>query len=359
MRLHVEWITLALGTSSAFAWSPCIYPIHRKTQQHQHFSSKDYTSDGWYSPSLDHNSSVTSTLLQGGPRGGVYRPPKSEQTHWSERRKAVEEYESFDEVWMSMRSEAKKAAEKEALLVSFMSSTILNQRSLESSLSFHLANKLTGPSMMATQIQALFLECLSDSAEFRRSARRDMVAVRDRDPACTSYHDALLYFKGYQALQTHRVSHWLHTKGRYTLAHFLQSRASQEFQIDIHPAAILGEGVFLDHGTGVVIGETARIGDDSSILHQVTLGGSGAGHGLRHPNVGKGVLIGAGSCLLGPIKVGDNAQIGAGSLVLEDVPAGCVAVGVPARVLGKSRVANPAGEMRHDVFAQVWGGSDI
>ncbi|KAG5189120.1 trimeric LpxA-like protein [Tribonema minus] len=258
-----------------------------------------------------------------------------------------------------MRAEARDAADRESLLVSFIHSTILNQRSLEAALAFHMANKLAGPSMIGTQLQALFLEYLRASPQSRRSVRRDIAAVRERDPACTSYHDALLYFKGFQALQTHRVAHWLYNSGRQALAKYLQSQVNQNFQIDIHPAAKIGEGVFIDHGTGIVIGETAVVGDDCSILHQVTLGGSGTGTGDRHPKVGSGVLIGAGACLLGDIVIGDGAQIGACSLVVEDVPEGCVAVGVPAKVLGRSKVKDPAKHMQQDFYAQVWGGMDI
>ncbi|CAM9371087.1 unnamed protein product, partial [Phaeothamnion confervicola] len=143
---------------------------------------------------------------------------------WSPRRQAVETFEEYDEVWISMRSEARLAAEREPLLVSFIYSTILNQKTLEASLAFHMANKLAGPNMIGTQVQALFRECMAAWPEFRRSLRRDILAVRERDPACTSYHDALLYFKGFQALQTHRVAHWLYRTGRYALAYYLQSQ---------------------------------------------------------------------------------------------------------------------------------------
>ncbi|CAM9257201.1 unnamed protein product [Pylaiella littoralis] len=279
---------------------------------------------------------------------------------WSERRKLVENWEEHDEVWISMRQEAKAAAEKEPLLVSFVYSTILNQKTLEAAVAFHLANKLAGPHMLSTQVQALVREYFADvGTPFRRHLRRDIIAVRERDPACDSYHDCLLYFKGFQALQTHRVAHWLYHSGRHALAFYLQSQVNQEFQIDIHPGAKFGEGVFIDHGTGIVVGETAVVGDDVSMLHRVTLGGSGVKSADRHPKIGNGVLIGAGACLLGNIRVGKGTQIGAGSLVVTDLPERCVAVGVPAKVLGQGRKREPALAMGQDFFKEVWKGLDI
>lgn len=190
-----------------------------------------------------------------------------------------------------------------------------------------MANQLSSPAMISTQIQALFLEAFDQSPAFRYAVRKDILAVMDRDPAVKTSPDVLLYFKGFQALQTHRVSHWLWTHGRPTLALFLHSRANTVFQIDIHPGAKLGNGIFIDHGTGVVIGETAVVGDNVSMLHKVTLGGSGRKHVQRHPTIGDGVLLGAGATLLGNIKIGEGAHIGACSMVLEDIPAFSVAVG--------------------------------
>jgi serine O-acetyltransferase len=171
------------------------------------------------------------------------------------------------------------------------------------------------------------------------------MAVADRDPACTSLLDPLLWFKGYQALQTYRVSHWLWKQGRRDLAHYLQSRASSLFALDIHPGAVIGKGLFLDHGTGIVIGETAVVEDGVSMLHGVTLGGTGKERGDRHPKVRRGVLLGAGAKVLGNIEIGACAKIAAGSVVLEPVPAGCTAAGVPARIIGCVDVPEPALEM--------------
>jgi len=234
-----------------------------------------------------------------------------------------------------MRADAELEASREPLLASFMHASVLSHSSLERSLAFHMANLLSSPAMISTQIQALFLEALETCSDFRRSLRIDIQAVATRDPAVKSLTDVILYFKGFHALQTHRVAHALWNGNRKTLALYLHSRANAVFQIDIHPGATLGIGILIDHGTGVVIGETAVVGDNVSMLHKVTLGGTGTRDIVRHPRVGDGVLLGAGATLLGPIVVGNGAHVGACSMVLEDVPAYSVAVGVPARIIKK------------------------
>lgn len=240
-----------------------------------------------------------------------------------------------DAVWDLMRREAHAEAAREPLLVSFLYSTILNHPTLESALAFHLANRLSSPAMLSTQIMSLIQQALEDDPDFRRSLRADVLAVRDRDPACNCLPDVFLYFKGFHALQTHRVAHYLWRSGRRVLAHYLQSQVSATFQIDIHPNATLGSGIMLDHGTGIVIGETAHLGHNCSVLHHVTLGGSGRAGCDRHPKIGNGVLLGAGSSVLGNIRIGDGCQVGAGTLVIEDLPPRSVAVGVPAKVIGR------------------------
>mmetsp|Transcript_6283 Transcript_6283/g.8215 ORF Transcript_6283/g.8215 Transcript_6283/m.8215 type:complete len:375 (+) Transcript_6283:131-1255(+) len=260
-----------------------------------------------------------------------------------------------DDLWQAMRQEAEEKARQEPLLVSFYYSTILNHRSLESSLAFHMANKLASPSIISTDLYKIFMEALEADESFRRALREDIRAVRERDPACTSATDALLYFKGFQALQTHRVAHWLWTNQRQTLAHFLQSQVSEKFQIDIHPGAQIGSGMFIDHGHAIVVGETAVIGNNVSMLHQVTLGGSGTKDKQRHPKIGDNVLIGAGTSILGPVNVGKGVQIGACSLVLQDIPDNCVAVGVPAKILGATKVTAPSLLMRHNSIVESDG----
>ena len=239
-----------------------------------------------------------------------------------------------DLIWDILRDDALREAQREPLLVSFLYSSILNHPNLESALAFHLANRLASPSMISTQIMSLILEALDESPTFRKYLRADLIAVRDRDPACTCLPDVFLHFKGFHALQSQRVAHYLWKKGRKTLAHFFQSQVSQHFQIDIHPNATLGSGIMLDHGTGLVIGETATVGHNCSILHHVTLGGSGKRGIDRHPKVGNGVLLGAGASVLGNIKIGDGCQVGAGTLVIGDLKPHSIAVGVPARVIG-------------------------
>jgi serine O-acetyltransferase len=188
--------------------------------------------------------------------------------------------------------------------------------------------------MISTQVQSLVLEALQKEPSVGRSLRADIMAVRDRDPACTCLPDVFLYFKGFHALQTYRVANVLWKVGKRVLAHYLQSQTSQIFQIDIHPNATLGSGIMLDHGTGIVIGETATVGHNCSVLHHVTLGGSGKKGVDRHPKVGEGVLLGAGASVLGNVKIGDGCQVGAGTLVITDLPPHCVAVGVPAKIIG-------------------------
>lgn len=243
--------------------------------------------------------------------------------------------EQIDLVWDLMLHEAKVEAAREPLLVSFLYSTIINHPTLESALAFHLANRLSNPAMLSTQIMSLIREALDADPDFRRNLRADILAVRDRDPACNCLPDVFLYFKGFHALQTYRVSHYLWKSGRRVLAHYLQSQVSQNMQIDIHPNATLGSGIMLDHGTGIVIGETAHLGHNCSVLHHVTLGGSGKKGVDRHPKVGNGVLLGAGASVLGNINIGDGCQVGAGTLVIEDLPPRSVAVGVPAKIIGK------------------------
>jgi len=186
------------------------------------------------------------------------------------------------------------------------------------------------------------------------AAEADLKAVFERDPACKGYVQPFLFFKGFLSLQSHRVSHWLWNEGRESMAFYLQSRVSELFQVDIHPAAVIGKGAFFDHGTGIVIGETAVIGDDVSMLQGVTLGGTGAERGDRHPKIGKGVLLGAGAKVLGNITIGDYAKVASGSVVLKPVPAGCTAAGVPARLVNCPTCEEPARSMDHTLAEAVY-----
>lgn len=252
---------------------------------------------------------------------------------------------SIDPVWTRIREAAQTAAAAEPVLAGILHATILSQTKFEGALSYHLARLTATTEVPAALIRQTFEEAFAADPAIGMAARADIVAVTDRDPACTSHLDPLLWFKGYHALQTHRVAHWLWLQRRQTLAHYLQSRGSALFGLDIHPGAKIGKGIFIDHGTGVVIGETATVGDGVSMLHGVTLGGTGKERGDRHPKVGRGVLLGAGAKVLGNIEIGACAKIAAGSVVLEPVPAGCTAAGVPARIIGCVDVPEPALEM--------------
>jgi serine O-acetyltransferase len=259
--------------------------------------------------------------------------------------KNAAEPRSVDPVWTRIREAAQAAAAAEPVLAGTLHATILSQPKFESALSYHLARLAATTEVPAALIRQTFDEALAADPMIGLAARADIVAVTERDPACTSPLDPLLWFKGYHALQTSRVAHWLWLQGRKTLAHFLQSRASALFGVDIHPNARIGKGIFIDHGTGVVIGETAIVEDGVSMLHGVTLGGTGKERGDRHPKVRRGVLLGAGAKVLGNIEIGACAKVAAGSVVLAPVPAGCTAAGVPARIIGCVDVPEPALEM--------------
>jgi serine O-acetyltransferase len=255
------------------------------------------------------------------------------------------ELRSVDPVWAKIREAAQSTAAAEPVLAGTLHATILSQPRFESALSYHLSRLVGTTEVPAALIRQIFDEAFNADPDICLAARADMVAVADRDPACTSLLDPLLWFKGYHALQTYRAAHWLWKQGRHDLAHYLQSRASSLFALDIHPGAVIGKGIFLDHGTGIVIGETAVVEDGVSMLHGVTLGGTGKERGDRHPKVRRGVLLGAGAKVLGNLEIGACAKIAAGSVVLADVPAGCTAAGVPARIIGCVDVSEPALEM--------------
>ncbi|MFV0277795.1 MAG: serine O-acetyltransferase [Parahaliea sp.] len=253
-----------------------------------------------------------------------------------------------DPVWDRIREETRAQAAAEPMLASYLHATILNHSRLEHALSFHLASQLDSPAASALLLREVMEEAFRDDCCLRRTVRDDLLAVEERDSACHELYVPFLYFKGFHALQTHRVAHWLWNQGRRSLALFFQNRISSEFGVDIHPAARLGRGLMLDHATGLVIGETAVVGDNVSILQSVTLGGTGKENGDRHPKIGNGVLISAGAKILGNIRVGDGAKVGAGSVVLEEVPPHTTVAGVPARVVGRPATAAPALEMDHD-----------
>lgn len=250
-----------------------------------------------------------------------------------------------DAIWSTLRDEAAQQVAEEPILASFIHATLLNHSSLEDALSFHLANKLDSPAASAMQLREVVEEALLHDATMGQALRADLLAVKERDSACDSLLTPFLFFKGYHALQAHRVGHWLWKLGRREMALFLQNRISVAFAVDIHPAAHVGQGIMLDHATGIVIGETASVGNNVSIMQSVTLGGTGKESGDRHPKIGDGVLIGPGAKILGNIHVGQGAKVCAGSVVLKAVEARTVVAGVPAQVVGHADCDAPAERM--------------
>lgn len=254
---------------------------------------------------------------------------------------------AIDTLWESIRNQTQKQAECEPVLASFLYSTILNHATLEAALSFHLANKLDSQALPAMMVREVIEQALADNPLISAAMRADLQAVTERDSACCSMVTPLLFFKGFHALQSYRIAHWLWQQGRTSLALFLQNRISSVFAVDIHPAAKIGKGIMFDHATGIVIGETAVVEDNVSIMQSVTLGGTGKVAGDRHPKVRKGVLISAGAKILGNIEIGECAKVGAGSVVLKDVPPRTTVAGVPARVVGDSKCDQPSRDMDH------------
>jgi serine O-acetyltransferase len=247
-----------------------------------------------------------------------------------------------DQVWQRLHEEVLAMAESEALLSSYLHAAVLNHSCLGDALCYLLADKLASPYLSAMSLRDIFAEALNSSEEIRDAVARDLTAVLERDPAARGLAQPFLYYKGFHALESHRVAHRLWGEGRVNLAFFLQNRVSEVFAVDIHPAARIGKGILIDHGTGVVIGETAVIGDDVSMLHEVTLGGTGKESGDRHPKIGNCVLIGAGAKILGNVSIGEGSKVAAGSVVLHPVPAHVTVAGVPARVVGTPVTAEPA-----------------
>lgn len=253
---------------------------------------------------------------------------------------------SQDFVWTQLRAEAEVAAAKEPVLARLLADSLIERDSLELALAYRISRKLGHDALNEPCLQELFEEAFTSDPSIGQSARTDIIAINDRDPASRGFLSPFLYYKGFQALTAYRVAHHLWKNDRREVALYLQSMISQVFGVDIHPAAVIGSGILFDHATSIVIGETALIEDHVSILHEVTLGGTGKNRGLRHPQVRKGVLIGAGAKLLGAIEIGECAKIGAGSVVLEDVPPHTTMVGVPARAVGIAP-EDPAGCMEH------------
>jgi serine O-acetyltransferase len=254
-----------------------------------------------------------------------------------------------DWLWQAIRDEASREAQTEPVLASLFHATVLNHATLEEALSFHLAGKLASENLPGMTVRDVIDEALVKSPEIGRAMRADIQAVSERDPACPGYLATLLYYKGFHALESYRIGHWLWEQGRRSLARHLQNRISELFAVDIHPAARIGVGLFIDHGTGVVIGETAVVEDNVSMLHGVTLGGTGKESGDRHPKIRSEVMIGAGASILGNVEVGARARVASGSVVLKDVRPGCTVAGVPATTVGHCDESRPARDMKQGI----------
>src|SRR4051812_16415946 len=259
--------------------------------------------------------------------------------------KTVRRLDKVDPVWARIRDEAEEVVRREPELASFIYSSILHHNTLELAVVHRIAERLDHPDVSGELIRQAYAGALEDDPSIGDAFRADMAATIDRDPAAHRYIDPLLYFKGFHAIQTHRLAHWMWKKGRKDFALYLQSRSSAVFQTDINPNARIGRGIFLDHATGLVVGETAVIDDDVSILHGVTLGGTGKENEDRHPKIRRGVMIGAGAKILGNIEVGYCARIAAGSVVLHAVPHNTTVAGVPAKEVGTAGCAEPSRAM--------------
>ncbi|QIZ76090.1 serine O-acetyltransferase [Ferrimonas lipolytica] len=253
-----------------------------------------------------------------------------------------------DQVWMQLREEAKVVTQNEPLLTSYVHTCILSHKSLGGALSFILSNKISDEVMSSAVVRELLEEAYANDPSIIANAAFDIDAVFHRDPAIKKQLTILLHLKGFQSLQVHRLAHYLWNNGRESLALFIQSRNSEVFGLDIHPAATIGKGVMFDHATGIVVGETAVIEDNVSILQSVTLGGTGNESGDRHPKIRSGVMIGAGAKVLGNIEVGEGAKIGAGSVVLDAIPPHVTVVGVPARIVGRPACSQPCETMEQN-----------
>lgn len=249
---------------------------------------------------------------------------------------------TVDPLWRRLCDEAEEAVRAEPLLGALIHSGLLHHPSLERALAYRFSMKLASPEMSEQILREIADEAYLADPDLGVAARTDLMAVYERDPACHRFIQPILFFKGYQAVQAYRVGNWLWRMGRRDMAYFVQMRVSEVFGVDIHPAARVGKGIMIDHAHSIVIGETAVVGDNVSMLHSVTLGGTGKEDGDRHPKIGDGVLIGAGAKVLGNIHVGHCSRIAAGSVVLEDVPHNTTVAGVPARVVGKAGCAQPA-----------------
>jgi serine O-acetyltransferase len=259
----------------------------------------------------------------------------------------------IDRIWGQLRDQIRVMRKEEKALSKYLNDRVFRHDTFEKALGYILSKKLAIENFPEKSLWPIFEEILTTSDVCSQAIRIDLKAVLQRDPAARGLAEPFLHSKGYHALEAYRISHVLWNGKKHDLALFLHSRIAEVFSVDIHPAARIGKGILIDHATGVVIGETAVIGDDVSLLHEVTLGGTGKQRGDRHPKVGSGVLIGAGAKILGNIRIGEGSKIGAGSVVLGDVPPHSTAAGVPAKIVGHPRTAKPALSMDQAIDSEA------
>lgn len=265
----------------------------------------------------------------------------------------------IDLIWATIRQEAQLEQQKGSCLSHFLDQVVFAPVRLEQALAGILSDKLATESLSKDRLQILIVQAFSQNPAVQQAIRRDLQAVVDRDPVAGGFLTPFLFFKGFQALQAYRVAHWHWQHGDRLLAVFLQNRISEVFGVDIHPAARIGAAILMDHATGIVVGETSVIEDNVSILHEVTLGGTGKQSGDRHPKVRQGVLIGAGAKILGNVEIGEGSKVGAGSVVLDSVPAHCTVAGVPARIVARAETSMPAIDMDQQFPHHFQDGSGI
>ena len=254
----------------------------------------------------------------------------------------MQKVQTVDPVWERIRSEAQDAIRGEPLLGGLIHSSLLHHATMERALAYRFSVKLASSEMSEQILREIADEAYSAAPDLGQAGRADVMAVYDRDPACHRFIQPMLYFKGFQAIQAYRVGHWLWLNGRRDMSYFVQMRVSEVFGVDIHPAAKVGQGIMIDHAHSIVIGETAVVGNNVSMLHSVTLGGTGKEDGDRHPKIEDGVMIGAGAKVLGNITIGYCSRIAAGSVVLHDVPHNSTVAGVPAKVIGTAGCSQPS-----------------
>jgi len=250
--------------------------------------------------------------------------------------------EPADSLWQRLREEAEAAMAHAPLLSTLFLDSVLNRPSFERALAHRVAHRLKSDLVGAPLLFEAFQRALLADPTIAEACRADIIAIQERDAATQRLLEPFLYFKGFHAITAHRLAHWLWRTGEREFAFYLQSQSSAVFQTDIHPAARIGRGIFLDHATGLVVGETAVIEDDVSILQDVTLGGTGKETGDRHPKIRRGAMIGAGAKILGNIEVGACARVAAGSVVLQAVDPHTTVAGVPAKLVRTATPAQPA-----------------